>query len=43
MIHKRLHHVGIILPKEEYVRELMDMYGLESEMRRNDLWMQETD
>ena len=31
MIHKRLHHVGIILPKEEYVRELMDMYGLESE------------
>ena len=31
MIHKRLHHVGIILPKEEYVREIMDMYGLESD------------
>lgn len=31
MVHKRLHHVGIILPKEEYVRELMDMYGLESD------------
>lgn len=23
MIHKRLHHVGIILPKEEYVQRLM--------------------
>ena len=31
MVHKRLHHVGIILPKEEYVREIMDMYGLESD------------
>ena len=29
MVHKRLHHVGIILPKEEYVKDLMDTYGLE--------------
>ncbi len=31
MIYKRLHHVGIILPKEDYVEEIMDMYGLEKE------------
>lgn len=31
MVHKRLHHVGIILPKEEYVRDIMDMYGLEAD------------
>lgn len=29
MLHKRLHHVGIILPSEEAVKEVMDMYGLE--------------
>lgn len=33
MIHKRLHHVGIILPKEEYVQDLMEMYGLEEDHR----------
>ena len=33
MIHKRLHHVGIILPKEEYVHDLMEMYGLEEDHR----------
>lgn len=31
MVHKRLHHVGIILPKEEYVRDIMDMYDLEAD------------
>ena len=33
MVHKRLHHVGIILPKEEYVNDLMEMYGLEEDHR----------
>lgn len=31
MVHKRLHHVGIIIPSEEKVRALMDMYGLEED------------
>ena len=29
MIHKRLHHVGIIVPSEKIVQEFMNMYGLE--------------
>lgn len=29
MVHKRLHHVGIIVPQEEAVQKFMDMYGLE--------------
>jgi len=29
MVHKRLHHVGIILPTEEAVKDVMDAYGLE--------------
>ena len=31
MIHKRLHHIGIILPSEEVVKDFMDMYGLEED------------
>ena len=31
MVHKRLHHVGIILPEEQYARDIMEMYGLEAE------------
>lgn len=33
MVHKRLHHVGIILPTEEDVQDFMDMYGLEVDYR----------
>lgn len=33
MIHKRLHHVGIILPSEEAVKDFMEMYGLEEDFR----------
>ena len=29
MVHKRLHHVGIILPTEEAVEDMLKMYGLE--------------
>ena len=31
MVHKRLHHVGIILPEEQFARDIMEMYGLEAE------------
>ena len=31
MVHKRLHHVGIILPNEEAVCDVMEMYGLEAD------------
>ena len=29
MVHKRMHHVGIILPDEETMRDVLEMYGLE--------------
>lgn len=29
MIHKRLHHVGIVLPDEETMEQFMEMYNLE--------------
>lgn len=31
MVHKRLHHVGIIVPSMEKVQKFMEMYGLEED------------
>lgn len=33
MVHKRMHHVGIILPNLDEVKAFMEMYGLEEESR----------
>ncbi len=31
MVHKRLHHIGVILPSIEKVNAFMEMYGLEED------------